>query len=620
MTLARLAMFAFLFPVFCEAQTFSSTSFERFLNTFFWKNDLRASHRFGLWTVSASHRFQSTLIDLSQRALRDEGETTALLSREVGSTLQLRFEASNYFLSDSRALFRNNAVSNRATFGFLTQPSSRLSLEAKGGFKAERQLAQFNSGFVYDLRGELFGYRFSNFEISSRLNASQEFLTPRRNEDKGAFIALAQRYGRAMLLLSGGISEERRDYFSNVLASIQPIVVIERRIERALYTIDSLSYQTLPNLTTRAKIELRRRSIVRENSQQFSDPTNLLYDNAIEQLRLLTDAALTFETRAFQTTAGVSFQQQSENYRPINALAENPTAISRERFRNNAFQVATLCLSSTWKRINAEGDATHQLAFSAQMRGFRYDTPDTNNADDRDEVSYIVALSDSLRLNRYLGLKLSLSFANAHNVFISRERSANNAQNYVLRFSPSTIWRVPNNIESFNEFGVLANYTVYDFEIGSQTRSFSFRQFFFLDSTQFFLNETLALKLLYEQRLYERAELYWRDFSERPLSRFNDRSLSFELRLSDSSLQASFGIRVFARSQSNFQTRLKGDEAELIETPLPSLLYIGPTARLFCRLSQSVELEASGWHQAERVGGRTVQVFPNVYLLVKAAF
>ncbi len=616
----RLALLVLFLPIFCKAQTLSNTSFERFLNTYFWNGNFYSSHQLGVWTVSANNNFQSTLINLSERALRDENEFNLFLRRPINSYSQLRFEGSNYFLSDSRNLFRNRAVSNRAAIGLSVQPSSWSNVEAIGGFKAERQLDQFNSGFLYALRGELFGYQFSNFELSSRVNFAQEFLEPRRNAEKSIFISLNQQYTRANLLLSGGLSEERRDYFSNVLALQSPTAVIERRIEQNFYTIDSLSYRTFSNLTTRAKVELRRRVIIRENSQQFSDLTNGVYDNEIEQLRFLTDAGFTFESTSFQGFAGVLFQQQSETYRPINALSENPIAIAREQFRNNTFQVATLYFSSIWRQFNAARDTVHSFFISAQLRGFRYDTPDTTNTDDRDEVSYALTLSDSLRLNAYFGLRLAASFAKTNNVFISRERSANNTKNYILRFAPTTVWRVPKKIESVNEFGVLANYTVYDFEIGSQTRSFSFRQFSFLDSTQFFLNETITLKFLYEQRLYERAELYWNDFSERPLSRFNDRSLSFDIEARMSLLVSSFGFRIFARSQSNFQTRLKSDEVEIIELPLPNLLYIGPTASISYHPSQTVEVAANGWYQLERQGNQTTQIFPNLRLSVKTLF
>ncbi len=616
----RLAFFALFLPTFCKAQTLSNTSFERFLNTYFWKSTYYSSHQFGIWTLTANNNFQSTLINLSERALRDENEFNFRLARPFYSHSKLQFEGANYFLSDSRNLFRNNAVSNRLSIGISSQPSAWSLLEANGGFKAERQLSQFNSGFIYALRGELFGYQFSNFELSSRVNFSQEFLEPRRNEDKIIFLSLNQKYSRAELLISGGISEERRDYFSNVLALQTQNTIIERRVEQNFYTIDSLSYRTFSNLTTRAKVELRRRVILRENSQQFSDLTNAVYDNEIEQLRLFSDAGFTFELPSLQIFSGILFQQQSESYRPINAFSENPIAVAREQFRNNTFQVATIYFSSIWRHFNAVGDTLHYLFISAQMRGFRYDTPDTTNTDDRDEVSYALTVSDSLRLNAYLGLRLVASVATTNNVFISRERSANNTKNYILRFSPTTVWRVPKKIESVNEFGVLANYTVYDFEIGSQTRSFSFRQFSFLDSTQFFLNENITLKFLYEQRLYERAELYWNDFSERPLSRFNDRLLSFEIEARQASIVSSFGIRIFARSQSNFQTRSKADEIEIMELPLPNLLYIGPTARISYRPSKVIEFETSGWYQLERLGNQTIQIFPNFHLSVKTRF
>jgi hypothetical protein len=616
----RLAFLALFLPALCKAQTLSNTSFERFLNTYFWKAGFYTSHQLGDWTVTANNNFQSTLINLSERALRDENEFYLTLRRPINSYSQLRFEGSNYFLSDSRSLFRNRAVSNRAAIGLSITPSPWASAEAIGGFKAERQLDQFNSGFLYALRGELFGYQLSNFEVSSRVNFAQEFLEPRRNEEKGIALSLNQTYNRAAFLFSGGISEERRDYFSNVLASQVPTTVVERRIEQNYYTIDSLSYRTFSNLTTRAKVELRRRVIIRENSQQFSDLTNAVYDNEIEQLRFFIDAGFSFESLSFQAFTGILFQQQSETYRPINALSENPIAIAREQFRNNTFQVATLYFSSIWRQFNAAHDTVHSFFISAQMRGFRYDTPDTTNTDDRDEVSYALTLSDSLRLNAYFGLRLAASFATTNNVFISRERSANNTKNYILRFTPTTIWRVPQKIESINEFGVLANYTVYDFELGSQARSFSFRQFSFLDSTQIFLSDVITLKFLYEQRLYERAELYWNDFSERPLSRFNDRSLLLEIEARLSAMVSSFGMRLFARSQSNFQTRPKADEIEIIELPLPNLLYIGPTASISYRPTQTVEVAASGWYQLERQGNQTTQILPNLRLSVKTRF
>lgn len=609
-----------LLPSLCKAQTLFNSSFERFLNTYFWKGNYFSSYQLGNWTIKASNNFHSTLIKLSERALRDENEFYISLYRPFYLHSKIGLEGSSYFLSDNRNLFRNRAVSNRISISIFSQPSAWSTFDINGGFKAERQLNQFNSGFIYALRGELFGYQFSNFELFSRANLSQEFLEPRRNEDRSIFFSLNQKYNRGSLLFSGGISEERRDYFSNVLGLQEPKTIVERRVEKNFYTIDSLSYRTLSNLTTRAKIELRRRVVLRENSQQFSDLPNAVYDNQIDQLRLFTDVGITLEFSSFQLLAGMLFQQQSESYRPINAFSENPIAIAREQFRNNSFQVASLYFSSSWRHFNTAGDTVHHFFVSGQMRGFRYDTPDTTNTDDRDEISYLLTLSDSLRLNTYLGLQLIASFALTNNVFISRERSANNTKNYILRFSPVTIWRIPRKLESINEFGVLANYTVYDFEIGSQTRSFSFRQFSFLDSTQFFLTDYLTLKVLYEQRVYERAELYWNDFSERPLSQFNDRSLSIAIEIRQSSLISACGIRIFARRQSNFQTRLKVNEIEITKQLLPDLLYIGPIAKILYRPSSSIELETSGWYQLERLGNQTVQVFPNFYFSVKTLF
>jgi hypothetical protein len=254
----------------------------------------------------------------------------------------------------------------------------------------------------------------------------------------------------------------------------------------------------------------------------------------------------------------------------------------------------------------------NRASVQAQVRGFRYDTPAADNTDDRDEVSYIISLSDSVRVNSYLGVSLAASAVLTRNVFIFRQQSGNNTRNQILRLTPSAVWQIPDALRSYNEFGVLANYTIYDFETPLLARSFSFRQFSFLDSTQIFLSKKFLLKFLYDQRIYERGELFWDDFAERPLNAFNDRLMLCELWFEHERIVASLGVKAFLRQQFGFI----GTERRLQQ----EILYIGPTARVVFRPNPETELEASGWYQLERFGGETVRAIPNLTLAVRAAW
>ncbi|KER11150.1 MAG: hypothetical protein HY22_00030 [[Candidatus Thermochlorobacteriaceae] bacterium GBChlB] len=608
-------------PSFSVGHGALDASFERFLNTFFWRVRLLHEQSFSGWQTSATERFQSNLADFGDaaggRVVRDENQLQIGLRRIITDRLTLRADAVNFVLSDSRALFRNDALANSFLAGATFQPLDALFLSGQVGAKAETQIGQYSAGVIYGGAARLDSAVTSGFSLASFLNFSEELLSPRRNRTLNAQLSLRQRYGdQGVIFLSGGYDDSRRDFFSNVftssIPSSTPSATIERRTERALYTLDSLAFQLFRNLRASGRVEFRYRVVARENSQQFIDVTRNLYDNEIAQQRLFTQAALSLETLPVSFGVSVSYQQQSETYRPINASATSAEANRLERFRDNTLEVAVVSASAAWQLFDNHGAPLNRLSVQGQIRGFRYDTPAPDNTDDRDEVSYVVSVSDSFRVNAYLGLTLSGSALLTRNVFIFRQQSGNNTRNQILRLSPSAIWYVPNTVRSYNEFGVLANYTIYDFETPFSARSFSFRQFSFLDSTEIFLSKNFFLKFLYDQRVYERGELFWDDFAERPLNAFNDRLMQAELWAHYDTWTASFGARAFLRQQFGFI----GAERRLQQ----EILYVGPTARTLFRLNPNTELEASGWYQLERAGGATLRVIPNLTLAVRATW
>ncbi len=77
---------------------------------------------------------------------------------------------------------------------------------------------------------------------------------------------------------------------------------------------------------------------------------------------------------------------------------------------------------------------------------------------------------------------------------------------------------------------MLANYTSYDFEdLVSSVKSYSFRQFNCKDSTILRFTRAFGMDIYAELKLYERGELNWNAFSERPLNYFEDRIINSEL-------------------------------------------------------------------------------------------
>ena len=598
------------------ANGFADLSFERFLNTYFWRAKVTHRQRFADWQIAASENFTSNLAEflgtIGEKAARDENQFQAEARKDLGRGWELKLQLTNFALSDSRSLFRNDALANSLATGVFYTPSMGLLLNAMLGAKAEQQLGQPSSGWTYTLAGALDSLQFGNFLATASARVNEEFLSPRHNQVLASTLSLRQNYGQvATIFLSGGFERVQRDFFSNIFtanAAESFTATVERRTDQSLYTLDSLAYRIGETLYGVARVELRYRTVTRENSQQFLDVTRNLYDNEITQQRLLAQLGAVYQSASLNLALSLSYQQQLERYRPINASQNLAEAVRIERLRDNVLEAASIALGMQWRIKDRDEQTLNLLSVQYQMRGFRFDTPSPDNNDDRDEVSYFLSISDSVRISEFLGVNLTASGAVSQNVFIFRQQSANSTNNFILRLSPSAVWKIGEGFRNHAEFGVLANYTVYPFESALQVRSFSFRQFSITDSAEVFLSKRFFIKLLYDQRIYERAELFWGEFAERPLNVFNDRLALAELWLTTETLTAALGVKLFWRQQFGFL-----GASSLLQQ---EVLYIGPTARVQYRVDYA-ELETSGWYQIEQINGTVQRIIPNLTIAVR---
>jgi hypothetical protein len=101
---------------------------------------------------------------------------------------------------------------------------------------------------------------------------------------------------------------------------------------------------------------------------------------------------------------------------------------------------------------------------------------------------------------------------------------------------------------------VLANYTVYDYEdLVSTVKSYSFRQFNYRDSTIIRFSGNWGMAIYGELKLYERGELNWNEFSERPLNYFEDKIINSELNyFFNKFIVVSGGYRFFEQRRYNY--------------------------------------------------------------------
>lgn len=196
----------------------------------------------------------------------------------------------------------------------------------------------------------------------------------------------------------------------------------------------------------------------------------------------------------------------------------------------------------------------NRLEFSGSASIFRYNTPSESNFDDRDELNYLLYFGHKYDNLHNLQLINSIDISLYHTVYVFAEKSSNNNWNRVIRFTSKSIFSPIKALRTDNSFSVLANYTVYDFEdIISTVKSYSFRQYNFKDSTNLDISKYFGVDLYAEIKLYERGELNWNEFSEKPLNYFEDRIINAHLNYFFSKkITLSGGYRFYEQRRFNY--------------------------------------------------------------------
>ena len=194
---------------------------------------------------------------------------------------------------------------------------------------------------------------------------------------------------------------------------------------------------------------------------------------------------------------------------------------------------------NTGRRVALSGgilfpvSSSDRLFFSGSATMLRYDTPSETNLEDRDELLVALTAGSFHRVSRTLDVGVTVDATLSHLVYLLEERSANNNINRVIRLTPRTLIRPAAWCFSQNAFEVLANYTVYDYEQQvAMAKSFSYRQFSWIDSTRIDLTHSVGLDFYAYLKLYERGMLRWDEFVERTENSTADRTFSGQIRFS----------------------------------------------------------------------------------------
>ncbi|MDZ7822482.1 MAG: hypothetical protein U5N26_12135 [Candidatus Marinimicrobia bacterium] len=143
-----------------------------------------------------------------------------------------------------------------------------------------------------------------------------------------------------------------------------------------------------------------------------------------------------------------------------------------------------------------------------------YDTPDTNNYDDRDELTYSVSPAWHHRVDNYTHLSVSANMFLHHYVYLYRQRSAQNHWNRVFSLRSELNTNIPRLLRWKARQEIYANYFVYDHEDSAfvHVQSMVFRGLKLQQNLQWFLQADWFINAYVFFRLEDNGLLDWDNF------------------------------------------------------------------------------------------------------------
>ncbi len=143
-----------------------------------------------------------------------------------------------------------------------------------------------------------------------------------------------------------------------------------------------------------------------------------------------------------------------------------------------------------------------------------YDTPDTNNYDDRDELSYSFSPVWQHRIDEHTRLSLSANAFLHHYVYLFHQRSAQNHWNRVFSIRSDISTNIPGKLSWNAKQELYANYFVYDHEDSAfvHVQSMVFRGLKLQQNIKYHFNARWFVNSYMFLRVEDNGLLDWDDF------------------------------------------------------------------------------------------------------------
>jgi len=448
------------------------------------------------------------------------------------------------------------------------------------GPKFDTRFRQNDTGLNYTFQLSALDVRYEDYNNSLNVVLGQDRFAERRNGDLAAHYILQREFAPGTSdSLHIFTTNQRRDNYASFEGDIESLRERQNGFEnRLIYTVapgihfnlySELTFKNVHVLSSSAEVTQKQR---KRNDQRFNNELNMF-----------------IRRRNLNSRIMLSYWSQAQRY-DIEVGDSRVPFSKRTSFVTPDNESSRLSLATVVGTRLSRADSLYSFV---SVNKYQYDTPDTNNFDDRDELRINGRLTAVHHFSEMLKVDIQASVNLFHMVYIFGERSADNNWNRIFRLRPGIHFRPGDRFRFSQVFEVLANYVDYDFnDEFSLTKSFVFRKFAMDDSLRLQITDRTRLRLDYRLQLEENGQLNWDEWSERVLATRQNQWLHvhWHYHIADKFVLAP-GYTFYRRDEWRHEADQFGVERQERQG---SHISHGPVFRLYYRPSRRIRLIFDG--------------------------
>lgn len=597
----------------------ASTRFERNVNTYTWNANARYAYGDSNTFFSLTDQFNSSFIRSQFRSFRDEQNFSFTITQKIFENISAASEGQSFILSDNQTLGASNAGIHSGVIGIAYQPNDHITLTPLIGMRYDKQGLQNDEGINYRFHALVDSLEFSGYRTSFDGHLNQSDAGRRTFKNNSATVHIATEFARGSTdSVQIRWIQNRNDFYipadSSVIKGFGVPFNIRARTEELWGISNLLGYDIGKGFDAQLLVQIETRTV--DNTFRYknlSDAASILFNTSVQELRLAGGFELNYRSPATAAAIGFQLGERDEKHL-LERISGIDNIIQDSRARQESRLDNTAVRSTVYSNLTSTVTASDVVTFSGSLSVLQYDTPDTLNTDDRDELLMNLTLREQHTFSSAFSAALTAEATIAHMVYLKRDKSSNNNWNRIFRLSPEMRYQPAPTFKMFNAFEVLANYTVFDFEsLVPSVKSYSYRQVAFLDSTSYDVTNRLGLDIFAHVRIFERGELRWQEFSEKPLQRIEEFTFSPQARYTfENSWMFAAGFRSFAQKRFRYVNNVRQFES--------TFLSAGPTTHIRIALSRFSLIEIRGWKEFQRISGGKIQEYSNVLMNIRYLF